>query len=372
MFSGMTGNFKRSLLSISLYLLVSLGLSLLFALQTMAVAVRVGMPANFLDNWFPNLYTWAPWGILSFFVLGFARRHPLELRSLKTTLPRHILALLLFSLLHNILASIIFFAWTGTEATKMAEYFLTMWVKTLHFNLLVYALLVSLSQIKETVRKNQRERLRAVRLEADLAHARLEVLRARLNPHFLFNTLHSIQALVRRDPQTAEAMLARVGDLLRRTLDTADENEVTLRDELEIVEIYLDIQGIRFRERLRSAFHIDPQTLDCLVPTLILQPLVENAVRHGITPRSEGGVLSVVSEAAERRLRILIQDDGPGVPRDAAALFDKGTGLNNTRERLRHHFPDDFRLTLRNAEGGGAQVLLDIPCRKPAGQEPSF
>ena len=366
---GMKGTFKRSLLSISLYLLVSLGISLLFALQTLAVAVRVGMPAAFLENWFPNLYMWLPWGLLAFFVLEFARRHPLELHNLQAALPLHILALLLFSLLHNTLASAIFFAGSGAESSRIVEYFFIMWIKTLHVNFLVYALLVSLGQMRENIRKNQQERLRTARLEANLAQTRLEVLRARLNPHFLFNTLHTIQALVRRDPETAEAMLARLGDLLRRTLDTADENEVTLRDELEIVEIYLDIQGIRFRERLRSEFHIDPMTLDCLVPTLILQPLVENAVRHGITPRPEGGALSVVSEAAEQRLRIRIQDDGPGLPRDAASLFDKGTGLNNTRERLRHHFPGDFRLIVENAEGGGARVLLEIPCRKPTGLE---
>ncbi|MBJ6764436.1 histidine kinase [Myxococcaceae bacterium JPH2] len=201
--------------------------------------------------------------------------------------------------------------------------------------------------------------------EGQLARAQLHVLKAQLHPHFLFNTLHSISALVHRNPDGSERMIARLSDLLRSTLDAATREEVPLREELRSLQLYLDIQGVRFADRLTVRRDIDPDTLGAHVPHFLLQPLVENAIQHGIAPGSEPGTVTLVARREGSELRLEVRDDGLGLksPPEALTRSGGGKGLWLTRERLTQLYGRDHRLELRDAEGGGTEVLLALPFR---------
>ncbi|MCE9669735.1 histidine kinase [Myxococcus stipitatus] len=198
--------------------------------------------------------------------------------------------------------------------------------------------------------------------DTQLARAQLHALKAQLRPHFLFNTLNSISALVHRDPRGSERMIARLSDLLRGTLDAAHE-EVPLRDELRTLQLYLDIQAVRFTDRLQVKHDIDPDALGAHVPHLLLQPLVENAIQHGIAPRSAPGTVTVAARKAGEALLLEVRDDGVGLREDAARKGGNGKGLWITRERLVQLYGMDHRMELRGATGGGASVTLSIPFR---------
>jgi two-component system LytT family sensor kinase len=209
----------------------------------------------------------------------------------------------------------------------------------------------------------QAARERALRAEALASGARLQALRYQINPHFLFNTLNAVSTLV-VERQTSEAtrMIARLSDFLRLTLDERTSDEVPLAEELDFVQRYLDIEQVRFGERLRLEISIAPEALDAIVPVLLLQPLVENAVKHGIAAREDGGRIVVRAERRGATLRIVVADDGPG---PAASGDGRGIGLANTRERLRTLYGAAQRLELGASPdgGGGTQVVVELPFR---------
>ncbi|AKF85142.1 Histidine kinase-, DNA gyrase B-, and HSP90-like ATPase [Myxococcus fulvus] len=200
--------------------------------------------------------------------------------------------------------------------------------------------------------------------DTQLARAQLHALEAQLHPHFLFNTLNSISALVRRDPLGSERMIARLSDLLRETLQAAGREEVSLRDELRTLQLYLDIQGVRFTDRLRVEQDIAQEALGARVPHLVLQPLVENAIQHGIAPRSAPGTVTVTARREGPELLLEVRDDGVGLREGAAAKSEgSGKGLWITRERLVQLYGPAHRLKLEAREEGGARVSLAIPFR---------
>lgn len=207
-----------------------------------------------------------------------------------------------------------------------------------------------------------REReLRASQLEAQLAQSQLQVLKMQLHPHFLFNTLNAISALIRESPDEAEEMVSRLGGLLRMTLETAGVQEVPFREELKFLKHYLDIEQTRFHDRLKVVMTIEPETLNALVPSMILQPLVENSVRHGVAPHPEGGCIKIKAWRDNSTLRVDVEDDGPGLYN--ATPPKERVGLTNTRARVKNLYGDEHGLTLRNATGGGLVVSLTIPFR---------
>ncbi|HEY1340324.1 MAG TPA: histidine kinase [Bryobacteraceae bacterium] len=201
--------------------------------------------------------------------------------------------------------------------------------------------------------------LKASQLEARLAVARLEMLKMQLHPHFLFNTLHAVSALMYRDVEAAERMVARLSDFLRLTLDSAGVQEVTLKSEMEYLDKYLEIEQVRFGERLEVRRAIEAETLDLMVPNLALQPLAENAVRHGIAPRAGGGRLEIAARVEPSGLVVEVTDDGPG----AACDIREGVGLANTRARLAQLYGDTARLELSQPPGGGFRARLVLPAR---------
>lgn len=206
----------------------------------------------------------------------------------------------------------------------------------------------------------QVERAAAAELQAQLSRAQLDALRLQLHPHFLFNTLNAIAALAPGDPTRAQRMLARLGDLLRQTLDT-EAVEVPVERELALLAPYIEIQRLRFEERFRYTEHVAPDTVRALVPALLLQPLVENAVQHGVSRRPEGATVSLTVEARGGRLVLEVTDDGPGP--GTGGTSGNGIGLANTRARLAQLYPGAHRLELSAGPGGGARLTVEIPLR---------
>jgi two-component system, LytTR family, sensor kinase len=212
----------------------------------------------------------------------------------------------------------------------------------------------------EWYRTARRAEVRASSLEAQLSSAQLDALRSQLDPHFLFNTLNGISALMHRDVRAADTMLARLSDMLRLTLDSSAQ-EVPLRAELETTRLYLDIMDARFGDRLSWSFEVGDALLDERVPSFLLQPLVENVVRHGVHESSLRTTIRVSAEAAGGALVLRISDDGRGLPPDTS--LTEGIGLRNTRRRLAELYGAAARLEVTNREGGGTEVIVSIPRR---------
>lgn len=230
-----------------------------------------------------------------------------------------------------------------------------------HFDLLIYWVIVAVTQAFDYYRRYHERELHAAELEKHLAQAKLQALQMQLNPHFLFNTLHSISSLMHKDVEAADRMITRLSDLLRAALDSAETQEVSLRKELDLLQLYLGIEQIRFGERLTVKLDIAPEALEAQVPNLILQPLVENAIRHGIEPRSRPGHIELHAHRRDDALLLEVCDNGSGL--NTAKPTREGVGLSNTRARLRELYGQAHRFELGGRPEGGLRVEMSIPYR---------
>ena len=248
---------------------------------------------------------------------------------------------------------------------RWLSYVQNQYLPNLDWTLVTYAAVVGLSYALGYYRESQARALKAATLETSLMEARLKTLEAELHPHFLFNTLHAISTLVHTNPEAADRMISRLSDLLRLTFDRSGAAGVPLKEELEFLQKYLEIEQIRFQDRLSVRFDIDPETLDTEVPRLILQPLVENAIKHGIGPRSGEGLVQVSAKKRETGTWIEVRDNGVGLSRTSRARFTNGVGLSNTRARLECLYGDAHRLDFAD-DGGGLAVQILIPRQRVA------
>jgi signal transduction histidine kinase len=246
----------------------------------------------------------------------------------------------------------------GTPAIPPSRLFSGYLASWFTLDSIVYCTLLAVYHALVYYRVSQDRALRASQLEARLAQAQLQVLRMQLQPHFLFNTLHTISALMHRDVKRADSMIAALSDLLRMSLRSVGVQEVELREELEFLQRYLEIMGLRFGDRLTVTLDIDPNVLDARVPTLVLQPLVENALRHGFGDGMRAGQVRVTVMPDGDMLRCEVVDNGGGIKQNGAR---EGIGTSNTRARLRHLYGERFTLELTANPGGGARVSLAIP-----------
>jgi signal transduction histidine kinase len=244
-------------------------------------------------------------------------------------------------------------AWEVTRIEFTAGYLLA---------LVVCAQVLGVSQTLVFHRESRARALRESLLENDLARTQLQLLRTQLEPHFLFNTLNAIATLVHANPAAAERMILLLSDLLRRALRERDECYVPLREELDFLDRYLEIEQVRFRERLVVEREIQPDSLEAMVPPLLLHPLVENAIRHGLARRVEGGCLGIRARREDDRLELRIWDDGPGLEADDG-VPGSGIGLGTTRARLEHFYGRAHRLELRPHAAGGVEVAVSLPFR---------
>jgi two-component system, LytTR family, sensor kinase len=234
-------------------------------------------------------------------------------------------------------------------------------IATLPGRLILVVFFLSAGYAVDYVRRHRERELQAARLQAELSAAQLQMLKVQLQPHFLFNTLHAISSLMYIDVAAADRMLVRLSEMLRRTLQTMDAQTVTVSEELGFLEPYLEIEQIRLGDRLQVEMDVRPGTLTALVPHLVLQPLVENAIRHGIFPKLTGGRLRVEIHLEGGDLLLVVRDDGVGLRGGRAAAAGGGVGLANTRERLRHLYGDAASVTLEAGAEGGVVVSVRLP-----------
>jgi LytS/YehU family sensor histidine kinase len=246
-----------------------------------------------------------------------------------------------------------------TTSTNVVVYF---FVAKFNNNLFFYWAIVAVGHVMNYYRQFRDRELRASQLEARLAQTQLQVLKMQLHPHFLFNTLNAISALVHQDVELADRMIARLGDLLRTTLDNANQQEVALKQELDFIQPYLEIEKARLGPRLTVDMRIDPEVMDASVPNMILQPLVENAIRHGIAVRSQPGMIQIHAQRNNGALRLGVKDTGPGLSSPAGPV--QGIGLANTRARLEQLYGLNQSLELANHPDGGLQVSITLPFRE--------
>jgi len=314
-----------------------------------------------------NLFGWWPWIPATAMVLALGRRFPVERGTWLRSLPIHLAAAALISIAQFAIFTYAMrvFSPFGPPRTPrpFLEQMLGRALSEFHIDLIIYAAILGLGYAVRYYFRFREGEYRASQLEARLAQAQLQTLKMQLQPHFLFNTLNGIAGLVRDSRNKAAVdMLAGLSDLLRYTLENAGKQEVPLKEELEFLELYLDIQQMRFSDRLSVDMHVAPETLDAMVPNLILQPLVENAIRHGISRRTAPGTVGVKAEKDDGLLRITIFDDGPGLA-DVGGTPVEGVGLSNTRARLAQLYGDRQRFTLAERKAGGCEVSLVIPFR---------
>jgi two-component sensor histidine kinase len=233
------------------------------------------------------------------------------------------------------------------------------------FDVPIYLTLLSLSHTFIYFRRSQQRERRTIELESQLDRSRLQALRMQLQPHFLFNTLNAISTLVRTDPAASQEMIGSLGQMLRLSLDSGSAVEVRLEEELRFLNSYLEIAQIRFGDRLQVRRNIPPiDVLNAYVPTFILQPLVENALQHGIEPRASIGTIEILMHRSENRLVLSVSDTGVGLadPTDATGSTpSKGIGLSNTKARLQNLYPGQHRFSVRNRPEGGCIAEMEIP-----------
>ncbi len=235
-----------------------------------------------------------------------------------------------------------------------------------HWFYLVYWLIAGMYAAYDYAKVSRERQVRTAELERLFAESRLNTLRSQLHPHFLFNTLNAISAHVERDPRTARRMLEQLGGLLRLSLEHADEQEIPLQKELAFLHQYLALQKVRFEDRLDIEMSIEPATLTCLAPTFVLQPLVENAIKHGIASRTARGLVRISAWRENSTLRLQVFDDGPGLPDGWNLETHQGVGLCNTMERLVHLYGSAHQFSIANRANGGVSVDVSLPSRAAA------
>ncbi len=310
---------------------------------------------------------WYFWALVTPAIFAAVRRYPIDAPPRRRAIAAHIA----FGVLAGFgvgLTSVTLYAFAGFSESGIPQQFqlasILLWVP---FGVLFYGMIATVGFAIDYHRKLREREQATAELKALLVESRLGALRMQLQPHFLFNALNTVAMLVRQgDAQTSVRVLARLAELLRQVLDEEAAQEVALGDELDLVGRYLDIERVRFGDRLHVLIEADAAARASAVPHLLLQPLVENAVRHGISRRADAGTIQVRADRRDGTLRVRVRDDGPGLAAHGEAAGD-GIGLRNTRARLRYLYGDAASLELLDHVDGGAEVTVVLPAREIRG-----
>ena len=287
--------------------------------------------------------------------------------SKKLRLVLHILNGLITVFIHYIFCFLIwYYVVMPTFRDNYADpipYFLVNIPDTMGLSFIIYGAIVLARYVSNYYKKYKEEELKSIQTAEKLAQAELRALKMQLHPHFLFNTLHAISALMHKDIVIAEKMINRLSDLLRYSLKNTGQQLVSLRQELEFLELYLEIEKVRFQDRLKVDLHIDAGSLDAEVPHLILQPLVENALKHGIAPQAKGGMITITAQQVEETLLLKVYDNGKSMTATHFAHLKEGIGLENTRLRLHQLYENKHKFQVDNCQGKGFEVSIYIPLK---------
>ncbi len=331
-------------------------IGLAFASQLYLSRAKYGDPVSWSFALGRSLADWYVFAFLSIPASWLAHRFPLEKQNWRVPLLLHLGGSFIFSVSWMILR-----AWVepGSEISFAAAFSHAL-VFTYVYNMLVYWVVVTVSHTVGYYLKYQEREVRAAELEKSLSQAKLQALQMQLNPHFLFNTLHAISTLVHKDAEAADRMIIRLSDLLRYTLESTTDHEVPLEQEVQMLGRYLEIEQTRFGARLTVEMEIAPETLLTLVPNLVLQPIVENAIKHGIEPHARPGLIKISASRRDGSLVLEVRDNGTGLK---AGPQRERVGLSNTRARLQQLYPSAFEFDLVNVPEGGLTVRMVIPWR---------
>jgi two-component system LytT family sensor kinase len=333
-------------------------------LYTAQWALRGGIrePAALLRLATSQLVTFASCILLAPLIAIAAPRYPFLRGQRRRALAAHAVGLAVFVVVAGAMMGalewVLPWGWPGSSlasATLSGIYFFVA------PDALIYVLVVAVVHAVTYAHESKERAVNEAQLRAQLAEARLNVLSMQLQPHFLFNSLHAISALVREEPKQAERLLARLSELLRHALQSSTKSDTTLDQELAFLHKYLEIQRARFGARLRVTFHVEPNVVATRVPSLLLQPLVENAIRHGVARRPQGGTVEIWARLDGEVVRLAVEDDGVGIPPEAERR--EGIGLTSTRARLRQLYGQDYQLTLSRRAEGGTVCEIVLPLR---------
>ena len=332
-----------------------------FASQFYVSSLKAGRSISWLQAVAWSLGDWYVWALLSIPIVWMAQRFRIEGRSWKRHVAIHIAASALASLTYMVLRALIgqWQTQLGGTPANFVDAFKPLLVKTFHFNVLIYWVIISVTHAVSYYRQFREREVQTAELEKNLTQAKLQTLQMQLNPHFLFNTLHAISALMHKDVDAADRMMTRLSELLRTTLESNQAHEIPLRQEVSFLERYLEIEQTRFGNRLKVQMDIAPETYDALVPNLLLQPIVENAIQHGIEPHAKGGKVGISARRQNDELILQVRDNGAGL----APNSEDGVGLSNTRSRLAQLYGKKHRLEFQNIDSGGLAVTASIPFR---------
>jgi two-component system, LytTR family, sensor kinase len=293
----------------------------------------------------------------------FALRFRLRRENWWRRLPVYLLGMVLFSLAHTTLMRLTRMLIFPLAGLGEYDYGLLFYRYLMEFSnqVIFYWITVAATHLIALYRESLAREVKTAQLEAELAQAQLQALQAQIQPHFLFNALNTISAVIYEDAQAADRMIVRLSNFLRGLLNASQSQEVTLREELDFLNLYLDIMRPRFEERLQITFAVERGINEALLPKLILQPLVENSIKHAADPVS--GVVNIEVEAARSNgsLLLRVKDNGPGLQTDEESTLTRGVGLSNTVKRLKHLYGDRQKFAAHNADGGGLLIQVTLP-----------
>jgi two-component system, LytTR family, sensor kinase len=346
------------------------GLGLFDATQTVLVMRSEGMHHAWITLFVTTVFSWLPWALATPIVLRLGRQFPpVKLRPFSTWLV-HIAACVTIGLT--------FAAWTTWLQEQFNPYgnssppspFVLVWIDKFNNGVLsfvvLYAAILAVNYVLDSRKRLAFQQTETARLNEQLAKAQLTALRQQIEPHFLFNTLNAVSGLVREGRNDAAvSMIAALSDFLRRVLEESTRQQVPLFEEIEFAYKYLNIQKVRFADRLQLILDVPSELCRAQVPSLILQPMVENAVKHGIAKLARGGTIRISASRANNILTLSVGNDGPRMPANWK-MIHAGIGMSNVQTRLKSLYSDDFTLTMRNQDGGGVEVSISLPFVLPA------
>jgi len=309
-----------------------------------------------------HLASWYTWAAFSPLIIWLGRKFRVDRAPRLKAIGVHLLAGLVVALIHSAVATFASVALHGEPLTM--EHYTDVYIRWLAWNspwsLVVYWIVLGSTYAVDYYARARREELRSARLESEVAKAQLDALQRQIQPHFLFNTLNSIAVLTQKgDSAAANAVVGQLSDLLRYALRTDGAAEVSLAEEMDFVRRYLEIEQVRFGDRLIVSYDVPLAALAAKIPPFILQLLVENAINHGVAKKASPGHVGISAERADGVLRLQVEDDGVGLTQEMGS--GPGLGIRNARERLAHLYGDRFHLELTNRPEGGARASLEIP-----------